>query len=142
MVGLDRWGRENVFFRKTLCEENAKAEGVTNVRFVKGDAVKLDFPDETSDAVTSNYVYHNIPARDRRALLRETLRALKKGGTSALHDLMEPVRYGDMDGFVKELKDAGYAEVRLLDTTTRFFRSPWEARLFMLSGSRLLVGRK
>ena len=33
-------------------------------------------------------------------LLRETLRVLKKGCTFAIHDLMEPARYGDMEEFV------------------------------------------
>ena len=58
------------------------------MRFQKGDAVKLDFPDETFDLVTSNYVYHNIMGKDKQALLLETLRVLKKGGTFAIHDLM------------------------------------------------------
>ena len=48
------------------------------------------------DAVTSNYVYHNITGADKQALLLETLRILKKGGTFAIHDLMSPGRYGDM----------------------------------------------
>ena len=61
---------------------------MSNVRFQKGDAVKLDFPDETFDLVTSNYVYHNIMGKDKQALLLETLRVLKKGGTFAIHDLM------------------------------------------------------
>ena len=44
---------------------------------------KLDFPDESFDAVVSNYVYHNIMGSDKRALLLETLRVLKKGGVFA-----------------------------------------------------------
>ena len=76
-VGIDRWGKEYASFNKPLCENNAKAEGVTNVTFSQGDACKLDFADETFDAVTSNYVYHNIPSNDRQAILLETLRVLK-----------------------------------------------------------------
>ena len=78
-VGLDRWGKEYASYNKPLCESNAKAEGVKNVTFRRGDATKLDFPDEHFDAVVSNYVYHNIPG-DRQAILLETLRVLKKGG--------------------------------------------------------------
>ena len=74
MTGIDRWGREYASFNKELCEGNARAEGVTNVRFRQGDATHLDFPDETFDAVASNYVYHNIPSKDRQAILLETLR--------------------------------------------------------------------
>ena len=70
ITGIDRWGVEYSSFSKTLCEENAKAEGVTNTSFAKGDALKLDFADETFDAVCSNYVYHNIPSRDRQEILK------------------------------------------------------------------------
>ena len=142
MVGIDRWGAEYASFNKELCEKNAEAEGVTNTSFQKGDACKLDFADETFDAVTSNYVYHNITGKNKQSLLRETLRVLKKGGTFAIHDLMEPVRYGDMEQFLEELKAEGYEDVQLIHTTDGTFMSKKEARLMMLSGSTLLVGRK
>lgn len=142
MVGIDRWGAEYASFNKELCEKNAEAEGVSNVSFQKGDACKLDFPDETFDAVTSNYVYHNITGKNKQALLRETLRVLKKGGTFAIHDLMEPARYGDMEQFTAELKAEGYEDVQLIKTTDGKFMSPGEAKLMLLSGSTLLFGRK
>jgi len=142
MHGIDRWGKEYASFSKTLCESNAKAEGVSNVSFEKGNALKLDFADETFDAVTSNYVYHNIPSTDRQAILLETLRTLKKGGTFALHDIMSKARYGDMEAFAKKLKDMGYAEVKLIDTTKGMFMSSFESKWMQLSGSTLLVGKK
>ena len=80
MVGIDRWGKEYASFSLPLCEKNAAAEGVKNASFRRGNAVKLDFPDESFDAVTSNYVYHNITGKDKQQLLLETLRVLKKGG--------------------------------------------------------------
>ena len=142
MTGLDRWGKEYASFNKPLCEQNAVAEGVRNVTFVKGDAVRLEFPDECFDAVTSNYVYHNIMGVDRQGLLLETLRVLKKGGVFAIHDIMSPARYGDMTAFVERLKEQGYEEVRLIDTAKGMFMSPKEAKWLALSGSMLLVGRK
>ena len=51
--------------------------GVKNASFQRGNAVKLEFPDESFDAVTSNYVYHNIAGKDKQQLLLETLRVLK-----------------------------------------------------------------
>lgn len=141
-VGIDRWGPEYASFSKELCEKNAQAEGVTNVSFQKGDACKLDFPDESFDAVTSNYVYHNIVGVNKQALLRETLRVLKKGGTFAIHDLMEPARYGDMEKFVAQLKAEGYEDIQLIKTTNDKFMTPGESKLMMLAGSTLLVGRK
>lgn len=142
MLGVDRWGKEYASFSLPLCEKNAKAEGVKNVSFRKGDAVKLDFPDESFDAVVSNYVYHNIPIRDRQVLLLESLRVLKKGGTFAIHDIMSRSKYGDIHAFVNKLRDMGYESVELIDTTKGKFMSPFESVWMGLSGSALLVGRK
>ena len=140
-MGIDRWGREYASYNKPLCESNANAEGVNNVRFARGDATRLDFPDESFDAVVSNYVYHNIPG-DRQAYLLETLRVLKKGGTFALHDIFSKSRYGDMQAFVQKLKDMGYEDVRLIDTTDGTFMTKKEAAWMELAGSALLIGRK
>ena len=140
-TGIDRWGKEYASFSKVLCESNALAEGVANTEFRKGDATKLDFPDETFDAVTSNYVYHNIPV-DKQGLLRETLRVLKKGGTFAIHDIMSRGRYGDMEKFVKELLDEGYEEVKLIPTDNGMFMTKRESAKLMLNGSCLLAGKK
>lgn len=142
MVGIDRWGKEYASFNLSLCERNAAAEGARNVSFTRGNAVKLDFPDETFDAVTSNYVYHNIKGKDKQQLLLETLRVLKKGGTFAIHDIMSPREYGDMRTFVKKLKECGYEKVELVDTTDGLFLTKKESRAYMLAHSTLLVGKK
>ena len=142
MVGIDRWGKEYASFNLPLCERNAEAEGVGNVTFKRGDATKLVFPDESFDAVTSNYVYHNIPSRDRQAILLETLRVLKKGGTFAIHDIFSKSKYGDMRAFVAKLRDMGYEQVDFIDTTSGLFMTKREATWMELSGSALLVGRK
>ena len=110
--------------------------------FAQGDALKLDFQDGTFDAVTSNYVYHNIPSRDRQAILMETLRVLKKGGTFAIHDLFSQQKYGDMLAFVKKLKDLGYEQAELIPTDKGRFMSPWEAKWMAMSGSAILFGKK
>ncbi len=141
MVGIDRWGKDYASFSKQLCEKNAEAEGVSNVRFEQGNAVELNFTNEYFDTVTSNYVYHNIAGTDRRDLLRETFRVLKKGGTFAIHDIMMYKGYHDIDAFVEELKNAGFEKVDLIDTTDVFMTKK-EAKKFMLRGSRLLVGKK
>ncbi len=141
IMGIDRWGKEYASFSKSLCESNARAEGVSRITFRQGDATHLDFPDETFDAVVSNYVYHNIPG-DRQQYLLETLRTLKKGGTFALHDIFSKSKYGDMQAFVKKLKDMGYRQVELIDTTDGRFMKKSEAAWMALSGSALLTGRK
>ena len=141
LVGIDRWGKEYASFSKALCERNAQAEKVKNTTFQQGDATHLDFPDETFDAVTSNYVYHNIPG-DRQQYLLETLRTLKKGGSFAIHDIFSATKYGDMQAFVKKLKAMGYQKVELIGTTSGKFMRKSEAGWMGLSGSALLAGRK
>ena len=141
IVGIDRWGKEYASFSKSLCESNAKAEGVSRISFQQGDATHLDFPDESFDAVVSNYVYHNISG-DRQQYLLETLRTLKKGGTFAIHDIFSPSKYGDMQAFLEKLKAMGYQKAELIDTTNGKFMRKSEARWMSLSGSAILTGIK
>ncbi|MCR4622819.1 MAG: class I SAM-dependent methyltransferase [Clostridiales bacterium] len=141
IIGIDRWGIEYASFSKALCESNARIEGVSRISFFQGNAVHLDFPDESFDAVVSNYVYHNIPG-DRQKYLLETLRTLKKGGTFALHDIFSRSKYGDMQAFAEKLRDMGYQKVELIDTTNGQFMKKSEATWMALSGSALLTGVK
>jgi len=69
-------------------------------------------------------------------------RVLKKGGCFAIHDLMSPRRYGDMEAFLARLKAEGYERVELIDTTKGLFMSGKEAKRLMLHGSTLLIGKK
>lgn len=142
ITGMDYWGVA-YGYGQAMCEKNAESEGVGfRCAFRHGDANKLDFPDESFDAVVSNYVYHNVMGADKQALLLETLRVLKKGGVFALNDDMKPKMYGDMDAFVQKLRDMGYEDVRLIDTAQEAFGSRRRAAMMMLGDSRMLVGRK
>ena len=142
VTGIDYWGAA-YGYGQAMCEKNAASEGVgSQCTFQHGDANRLDFPDESFDAVVSNYVYHNITGADKQKLLLETLRVLKKGGVFALNDEMKPRMYGDMEAFAQRLRDMGYQEVRLMDTAKEAFGSRRRAALMMLGDSRLLVGRK
>lgn len=142
VTGIDYWAA--VYnYSQALCEKNAASEGVgSRCTFRHGDANKLDFPDESFDAVMSNYVYHNITGADKRELLLETLRVLKKGGVFALNDEMKPRMYGDMEAFAQKLRDMGYEDVRLIDTAKEAFGSRRRAAMMLLGESRMLVGRK
>lgn len=77
-----------------------------------------------------------------KIILLETLRVLKKGGTFAIHDLFSKDKYGDMQAFVKRLKDMGYEHVELIPTDDGRLMSPWEARWMALGGSAILFGKK
>lgn len=142
MVGVDIWGKSYASFSMKLCADNARAEGVHNVCFEKGNAVHLPFPDGCFEAVTSNYVYHNIIGQDKQALVLETLRVLKKGGCFAIHDIMSPARYGDTDKLVQKLRDMDYQKVERIDVTDGKFMTRSEAHLLGLKGSTILVGIK
>ena len=142
-VGLDYWGAM-YNYSKAVCEKNARSEGVGDrCSFVHGDANRLDFPDECFDAVVSNYVYHNIMGADKQALLLESLRVLKKGGVFVLHDNMKPQMYGDMNAFVKKLREEmGFEQVEYVETAASIFGSRRRAALMMLGDSAMIVGRK
>ncbi len=143
IIGIDRWGKEYASFNKMLCEKNAKIEGVCNVSFMQGNALSLPFSDNEFDVLVSNYVYHNIPSKNRQDILLESLRCLKKGGRFAIHDIFSKGKYGDMESFVKKLKDMGFSHVELLDTTNGiFFKNKKEAKKLALGESKLLWGEK
>lgn len=142
VIGIDKWGIEYASYNQTLCEQNAKAEAVSNVEFREGDAVKLNFSDESFDAVVSNYVYHNITGIDRQQILLETLRVLKKGGTFALHDIFSKGKFGYMELFIDRLKSVGYESAKLIDTTDGLFMTKKEAIMYSLKDSAILYGRK
>lgn len=141
VIGIDKWGISYKSFSKELCEKNALAEGITNVSFAQGNAVKLEFEDESFDGVVSNFVYHNIPGNKQNYLL-ETFRVLKKGGRFAIHDIFNKSGYGNMEKFLEELKAQGFEKVELLDTTAGKPLDYNEAKVTMLSGAKLLVGIK
>lgn len=80
-VGIDYWGA--VWdYSKELCEKNARSEGVGDrCAFQRGDVNRLDFEDETFDAVISNYVYHNITnASEREPARSEKGRRVRASG--------------------------------------------------------------
>ncbi|MCD8380765.1 MAG: class I SAM-dependent methyltransferase, partial [Lachnospiraceae bacterium] len=132
VVGIDDWGAM-WDYSKALCEKNAASESVASqCTFQKGDANKLDFADETFDAVISNYVYHNIMGSDKQKLLLESLRVLKKGGVFAINDAMKPKTYGDMEAFAQKLQDMGYQDVRLVNMSELVFGSERRANMMML----------
>ena len=92
VVGCDIWsGAYKAVFTQKRCEENAAAEGVTNVRFEEGNAIELPFPDETFDAVTAAFGIRNFQDLDRG--LSEMCRVLKKGGHLSIVELTQPVGF-------------------------------------------------
>ena len=129
------------------CEKNAQMEGVADqIDFQKGDAAKLDFLDETFDAVVSNFVFHEVrTAKDKRDVVKEALRVVKKGGVFSFQDMFsQKSLYRDMEEFVRILKKEGISEVhcignleKKLDFIPRFVTTPW-----MIRGMGIIYGKK
>lgn len=145
LIGIDYWGAE-WSYAKEQCEQNARAEGVADrIHFEKGDAAKLDFETETFEAAVSNFVFHEVRSeKDKRKVVREALRVVKKGGSFAFQDLFEQKQlYGDMQEFIEELRKEGIEEIHYIanvekqDFIPAFVQAPW-----MLKGIGLLYGKK
>ena len=146
ITAMDYWGAE-WNYAKEQCEKNARIEGVADrITFQKGDAAKMEFPDETFDAAVSNFVFHEVrSAKDKRNVVREALRVVKKGGVFSFQDMFsQKALYGDMEQFVQMLKEEGISEVHYignleekLDFIPGFVTAPW-----MIKGMGIIYGRK
>lgn len=118
VYGIDHWGK-GWNYTKQQCEENAKYEGVANqVIFQRASASKLPFKDNEFDAIVTNFVYHEVrDIRDKRKLIKESLRVLKKGGTFSLQDTFKNKRrYGLTEDLVEQVKEWGIQQVNFIET--------------------------
>jgi arsenite methyltransferase len=115
-----------------LASANAREAGVTNVEFVKGYIEEIPLADESVDVVISNCVI-NLAA-DKRRVLRETARVLKRGGRFAVSDViadpeMDAATRADMrewtgciagaltrDEFEQALTEAGLEDIEINET--------------------------
>jgi SAM-dependent methyltransferase len=144
VVGIDYWG-ENWEYSKNVCERNAKLEGVNErVSFRKASASALPFEDGSLDAAVSNLVFHEVKdAGDKRELIREALRVVKKGGNFAFQDLFsEKHLYGDTDDLIRTIQGWGIKKVEFIDTSNEPF-IPRALKLpFMVGTIGIIAGEK
>ncbi|KAF0974076.1 hypothetical protein FDP41_006686 [Naegleria fowleri] len=73
---------EMVKLTRERCQILTQAPFHRKIHVVEGSAENLPFPDETFDAVFSNYCLHLVPNPDQ--MLKEIHRVLKKGGKASL----------------------------------------------------------
>jgi ubiquinone/menaquinone biosynthesis C-methylase UbiE len=64
--------------------------------FVLGKAEAMPLPDNSQDAVTSIFLFHELPPRIRRIAIRECARVLKPGGRLVILDSLQR---GDRSGY-------------------------------------------
>ena len=144
VLGVDYWGKKWEY-SMSACEHNAAVEGVSDrVTFQKCSVVSLPFDDEYFDAVVSNFVFHEVGGvKDKRLLIREALRVLKKGGTFAFQDefLIKKI-YGNPAELITAIKSWGTDKVAFIQTRD----SPFIPRLlkvpFILGTIGMIRGEK
>ena len=118
VTGIDYWGVQWDYSKKT-CERNAEIEGVKDrVVFQKASASKLPFEDGYFDAVVSNLTFHEVlDTADKRDVIKEALRVLKKGGKFSFQDLfLEKHTYGDAEDLVRTIQGWGITNVEFVKT--------------------------
>jgi SAM-dependent methyltransferase len=144
VTGVDYWGPAWEY-AKGVCERNAAVEGVAGrVTFQQSSASALSFGDETFDVAVSNLVFHEVrDAPDKRQVVKEALRVVRKGGRFAFQDLfLWKQVYGDIDAFLDTVKSWGIEQVEFVDTSQSAF-IPLALKLpFMVGTIGILYGRK
>ena len=146
ITGVDSWGKRWEY-GKNACETNATAEKVNQqTTFCHEDIAHLSFPDESFHAVIANFAFFKERSvDDKKILVKEALRTLKKGGSFAFQDKFSSSRYfGDMNAFVEDLKASGITEVHYMHHVEKvcgfiptFISTPW-----MFGGTGMLYGVK
>jgi ubiquinone/menaquinone biosynthesis C-methylase UbiE len=144
VTGIDYWG--GIWeYSKAVCQKNAEIEGVAGrMTFQKASAAALPFEDEWFDAAVSNLVFHEVGnARDKRGIIREALRVVKRGGSFAFQDLFLVKRhFGDVDDLVGVIRSWGIKQVVFADTSDSEF-VPKALRLpFILGRIGIIYGKK
>jgi len=144
VVGIDNWGKEWEYSKK-VCEMNSEIEGVAKqVSFQKADAAALPFDDESMDVVVSNLVFHEVGGiRDKKELIREALRVVKKDGKFVLQDLfLWKQIYGDPDELIEIIQSWGIREVKLINTSNFAFIPAILKLPFMVGTIGVITGKK
>ncbi len=144
VTGIDYWGKA-WDYSKAVCGRNAEAAGVAGrTDFQKASASALPFKDGFFDAAVSNFVFHEVSdVQDKRELVREALRVIKKGGRFAFQDLfLAKELYGEVDDLLKTIKEWGIAEITFADTSASSFVPPALKLPFMLGKVGIIYGIK
>lgn len=144
VTGIDYWG--GVWeYSKAVCDKNAEIEGAAgHVNFQKTGADSLPFEEESFEAVVSNLVFHEVRGvRDKRELVKEALRVVKKGGAFSFQDLfLSKQQFGDIDALVATIESWGVTKVTFARTSDSPF-IPKALRLpFMLGRMGIVYGTK
>jgi len=144
ITGIDYWGKQWEY-SKGVCERNAKIEGVAErVVFQKASASALPFDDGAFDVAVSNLVFHEVSGvGDKKNVIKEALRVVKKGGSFAFQDLFLWKRvYGEVDDLLQTIRSWGIESVDFVNTCDSEFIPKGLKLPFMVGTIGILHGRK
>jgi ubiquinone/menaquinone biosynthesis C-methylase UbiE len=94
----------------------------SRISLVVGNAESIPVPNDSYDAVTSIFMFHELPPKVRRIIFGECARVLKPGGRMILVDSLQRGDHSDYDGLL-ELFPQNYHEPYFASYTTEDFRS-------------------
>jgi ubiquinone/menaquinone biosynthesis C-methylase UbiE len=143
-TGMDYWGGQWEYSKET-CEKNAQIAGVSErTSFQKASAAKLPFADEFFDVVLSNFVFHEVQdVKDKRAVIKEVLRVIKKDGLFVFQYLFLWKRlYGETGALLATIQSWGVQEVNIIDTSQQTFIPRAMKLPFMVGQIGIIYGRK
>ena len=94
----------------------------SRISLVVGNAEAIPAPNDSCDAVTSIFMFHELPPKVRRIIFGECARVLKPGGRMILVDSLQRGDHPDYDGLL-ELFPQNYHEPYFASYSTEDFRS-------------------
>jgi ubiquinone/menaquinone biosynthesis C-methylase UbiE len=92
----------------------------SRINLVIGKAESIPLPDDSQDAVTSIFLFHELPPKVRRIAFRECARVLKPGGRLVLVDSLQRGDQPDYEGLL-ELFPQNYHEPYFVSYTNEDF---------------------
>jgi len=144
VIGIDYWG--GIWgYSSSVCERNSEIEGVAErVTFQRASASALPFEDECFDVVASNLVFHAVSdVKDKREVIKEALRVVKRGGKFAFQDLFLWKRvYGEVNGLLETIRGWGIERIEFMDTSDSSFIPKALKLPFMVGTIGILYGQK
>jgi len=141
---IDYWGG-TWGYSKENCESLAKENDVDGrITFLKASASSLPFPDETFDVIISNMVFHEVAdAKDKRDVIKEALRTLKKGGLFIFQDQFKVQSiYGKTDDLLLYIQSLGVKDLIFEETGKAGFIPPLLNNAMFFGSSALIRGIK
>jgi ubiquinone/menaquinone biosynthesis C-methylase UbiE len=114
------------------------------VTFQKASAAALPFEDDSFDVIVSNLVFHEVGGvKDKKELLREALRVVKKGGHFIFQDLFLWKRiYGKPDELLETVRSWGIKKAEFINSSNSSFIPTVLKLPFMLGTIGIIAGEK